>query len=71
MPAVSVRKVLRLLVPRDPPGPWGNKHQSDDDPDSDDDDEEGWEAMKAKRDKKKSLWKTKKSIGGDFGAFIR
>jgi hypothetical protein len=38
---------------------------------SDDDDEEGWEAMKAKRDKKKNLWKTKKSIGGDFGAFIR
>ncbi|KAK4449386.1 hypothetical protein QBC34DRAFT_89237 [Podospora aff. communis PSN243] len=35
------------------------------------DDEEGWEAMKAKRDKKKSLWKTKKSIGGDIGAFIR
>jgi len=40
MPAVPVRKVLRLLVPRDPPGPWGNKHQSDDDPDSDDDDDD-------------------------------
>jgi len=38
---------------------------------SDDDDEEGWEAMKAKRDKKKNLWKTKKSIGSDIGAFIR
>ncbi|KAK4197489.1 hypothetical protein QBC40DRAFT_285439 [Triangularia verruculosa] len=37
----------------------------------DDDDEEGWAAMKAKREKKKSLWKSKKSsIGGDFGAFI-
>ncbi|KAK0656031.1 hypothetical protein B0T16DRAFT_424695 [Cercophora newfieldiana] len=38
---------------------------------SDDDDEEGWEAMKAKRDKKKTLWKTKKTIGSDVGAFIR
>ncbi|KAK5651744.1 hypothetical protein OQA88_11706 [Cercophora sp. LCS_1] len=37
---------------------------------SDDDDEEGWEAMKAKRDKKKSLWKTKKTIGGDLGSFL-
>jgi len=37
---------------------------------SDDDDEEGWEAMKAKREKKRSLWKTKKSIGGDIGALI-
>ena len=35
---------------------------------SDDDDEEGWEAMKAKREKKKSLWKSKK-LGG-LGAFI-
>ncbi|KAK1828208.1 hypothetical protein QBC39DRAFT_156321 [Podospora conica] len=38
---------------------------------SDDDDEEGWEAMKAKRDKKKSLWSKKKSIGGDFASFLR
>jgi hypothetical protein len=38
---------------------------------SDDDDEEGWEAMKAKREKKKSLWRAKKSIGDDIGAFIR
>ncbi|KAK3695200.1 hypothetical protein B0T22DRAFT_438225 [Podospora appendiculata] len=37
---------------------------------SDDDDEQGWEAMKAKREKKKSLWRTKKSIGGDISAFI-
>ncbi|KAK3362839.1 hypothetical protein B0T25DRAFT_443518 [Lasiosphaeria hispida] len=38
---------------------------------SDDDDEEGWEAMKAKREKKKSAWRTKKSISGELGAFIR
>ncbi|KAK0730580.1 hypothetical protein B0H67DRAFT_596686 [Lasiosphaeris hirsuta] len=37
---------------------------------SDDDDEEGWEAMKAKREKKKSTWRTKKSISGELGAFI-
>jgi len=37
---------------------------------SDDDDEEGWEAMKAKREKKKSLWRAKKSIGDDLGVFI-
>ncbi|KAK4177663.1 hypothetical protein QBC36DRAFT_126732 [Triangularia setosa] len=38
---------------------------------SDDDDEEGWAAMKAKREKKKSLWKSKKSsIGGGLGALI-
>ncbi|KAK5987366.1 hypothetical protein PT974_11493 [Cladobotryum mycophilum] len=29
---------------------------------SDDDDEEGWEAMKNKRDKKRSLWKSKKTL---------
>jgi len=38
---------------------------------SDDDDEEGWEAMKAKRDKKKSLWRTKKGSGSDLGAFFK
>jgi hypothetical protein len=38
---------------------------------SDEDDEEGWEAMKVKREKKKSLWKMKKSIGGELGAFLR
>lgn len=37
---------------------------------SDEDDEEGWEAMKAKREKKKSLWRSKKSVGDDIGAFI-
>ncbi|KAL2141581.1 hypothetical protein VTI28DRAFT_2183 [Corynascus sepedonium] len=37
---------------------------------SDDDDEEGWEAMKAKREKKKSMWRAKKTIGDDIGAFI-
>lgn len=35
---------------------------------SDDDDEEGWEAMKAKRDKKRSLWKTKKEFAGVLDA---
>lgn len=37
---------------------------------SDDDDEEGWEAMKAKRDKKKSIWRSKKSFGSELSAFI-
>ncbi|KAL0936600.1 uncharacterized protein CTRU02_208815 [Colletotrichum truncatum] len=37
---------------------------------SDDDDEEGWAAMKAKKEKKRSLWKTKKSIGSEIGALI-
>jgi hypothetical protein len=37
---------------------------------SDEDDEEGWEAMKAKRDKKKSMWRAKKSVGDDIGALI-
>ena len=37
---------------------------------SDDDDEEGWEAMKAKREKKKSMWKSKKSMGSEIGALI-
>ncbi|KAI1383351.1 uncharacterized protein F4822DRAFT_440483 [Hypoxylon trugodes] len=36
----------------------------------DDDDEQGWEAMKAKREKKKSLWRSKKSFGNDIGALI-
>lgn len=35
---------------------------------SDDDDEEGWEAMKAKRDKKRSIWKTKKDFGSVLDA---
>ncbi len=37
---------------------------------SDEDDEEGWEAMKAKREKKRSLWRAKKSVGDDIGALI-
>ncbi|KAI1768366.1 hypothetical protein GGR53DRAFT_479058 [Hypoxylon sp. FL1150] len=36
----------------------------------DDDDEQGWEAMKAKREKKRSLWRSKKSFGNDIGALI-
>ncbi|KAL6805971.1 hypothetical protein J3E68DRAFT_30931 [Trichoderma sp. SZMC 28012] len=35
-----------------------NKSASDDD----DDDEEGWEAMKNKREKKRSLWRSKKNL---------
>lgn len=37
---------------------------------SDDDEEEGWAAMKEKREKKRSLWKNKKSFGADIGALI-
>ncbi|WDK18870.1 hypothetical protein CGRA01v4_10157 [Colletotrichum graminicola] len=37
---------------------------------SDDDDEEGWAAMKAKKEKKRGLWRTKKSIGSEIGALI-
>ncbi|KAL2137059.1 hypothetical protein VTI74DRAFT_9665 [Chaetomium olivicolor] len=37
---------------------------------SDDDDEEGWEAMRAKREKKKSIWRAKKSVGNEIGALI-
>jgi hypothetical protein len=37
---------------------------------SDDDDEEGWQAMKEKREKKRSVWKSKKSFGADIGALI-
>ncbi len=33
---------------------------------SDDDEEEGWEAMKAKREKKRHLWKRKKDLGSDL-----
>lgn len=38
--------------------------------DDDDDDEQGWEAMKAKREKKKSTWRSKKTFGSDIGALI-
>lgn len=37
---------------------------------SDDDDEEGWEAMKAKRDKKRTMWKSKKGYGNEVSAII-
>ncbi|KAH8889503.1 hypothetical protein GQ53DRAFT_869948 [Thozetella sp. PMI_491] len=36
----------------------------------DEDDDKGWEAMKAKREKKRSLWKSKKDLGSDIGALI-
>ena len=32
----------------------------------DDDDEQGWEEMRAKRDKKRSIWKSKKNFFGDL-----
>ncbi|KAI1810538.1 hypothetical protein GGS20DRAFT_169894 [Poronia punctata] len=38
--------------------------------DDEDDDDEGWAAMKAKRDQKKGIWRSKKSFGSDFGALI-
>jgi hypothetical protein len=34
---------------------------------SDEDEEEGWEAMKAKREKKKSIWRSKKGDEGSSG----
>ncbi|KAK8055380.1 hypothetical protein PG993_000607 [Apiospora rasikravindrae] len=40
------------------------------DDDDDDDDEKGWEELKAKREKKKSLWKAKKSFGSELGSLI-
>lgn len=36
----------------------------------DDDDDEGWATMKAKREKKKSSWRSKKTFGSDIGALI-
>ena len=40
-------------------------------PDEDDDEEQGWATMKAKREKKKSTWSSKKAIGsGELGALI-
>ncbi|EFW98797.1 hypothetical protein CMQ_4649 [Grosmannia clavigera kw1407] len=47
--------------------PLNNSSTADGD---DDDDEEGWAAMKAEREKKISLWKTKKTLGSDIGALI-
>lgn len=37
---------------------------------SDDDDEEGWQAMKEKREKKRSMWKRKKSFSAEIGALV-
>ncbi|KHN95372.1 uncharacterized protein MAM_06876 [Metarhizium album ARSEF 1941] len=33
---------------------------------SDDDEEQGWEAMKAKRDKKRSIWRSKRNTANEF-----
>ncbi|KAI1356727.1 hypothetical protein F5Y01DRAFT_2644 [Xylaria sp. FL0043] len=38
--------------------------------DDDDDDDEGWAAMKAKREQKKSLWRSKKTFDSSIGALI-
>lgn len=38
--------------------------------DDDDDEEKGWEQMKAKRDRRRSLWKSKKSFGAELSALI-
>ncbi|KAI1828700.1 hypothetical protein F4861DRAFT_535116 [Xylaria intraflava] len=38
--------------------------------DDEDDDDEGWTAMKAKREQKKSLWRSKKSFGSEIRALI-
>ncbi len=38
--------------------------------DDDDDDEQGWEAMKAKRERKQNMWRSKKNFGSDIGALI-
>lgn len=46
-----------------PPGNGGGNQ-------SDEDDEEGWMAMKEKREKKRSMWKSKKGFGKELGALI-
>ncbi|KAI0523811.1 hypothetical protein F5B22DRAFT_418113 [Xylaria bambusicola] len=38
--------------------------------DDDEDDDEGWAAMKAKREQKKSLWRSKKTFDSSIGALI-
>jgi hypothetical protein len=38
--------------------------------DDDDDDDRAWANMKAKRDKKRSIWRSKKTLGVDVGALI-
>lgn len=40
------------------------------DEDDEDDDEQGWEAMKQKREKKKGMWRSKKSFGAEISAMI-
>lgn len=37
----------------------------------DEDDEQGWAAMKQKREKKRSLWKSKKSFGSEIAMMIK
>ncbi|EHA58266.1 hypothetical protein MGG_04625 [Pyricularia oryzae 70-15] len=39
--------------------------------DDDEDDEQAWAAMKQKREKKRSLWKSKKSFGSDISLMIK
>ncbi|KAH7034909.1 uncharacterized protein B0I36DRAFT_360370 [Microdochium trichocladiopsis] len=50
------------------PSPLAGKTGADND--DDDDDEQGWEAMKQKREKKKGLWRNKKSFGAEISALI-
>jgi hypothetical protein len=40
----------------------GNSREGSDD----EDEEQGWEAMKAKRDKKRSIWRTKRSTANEL-----
>jgi hypothetical protein len=48
----------------------GNRKSGSGNPSDDEDEEEGWQAMKAKREKKRSIWKSKKSFGADIAAMI-
>ncbi|KAJ2903176.1 hypothetical protein MKZ38_010308 [Zalerion maritima] len=60
-----------LGIPTPPPGastspkPSGRPSNEEDD-----DDEQGWEQMRAKRERRKTLWKSKKSFGAELGALI-
>jgi hypothetical protein len=60
----------RQPSPTSPMGPAPAAKKSVSGNASDDDDEEGWQAMKEKREKKRSVWKSKKSFGADIGALI-
>ncbi|ROT36985.1 hypothetical protein SODALDRAFT_314725 [Sodiomyces alkalinus F11] len=53
-----------------PPLPHSSDYRGKPKNDDDDDDEKGWEAMKAKREKKRSLWRSKKIIDPNLGALI-